>query len=104
VQEGDKPHEAPDQLMKEAFGVLAELETLVSNVNKTNLATQLSDGRTLTQAIARRDTLAQEHALLFWSPRSAVGSANESHVRPAHRTPGHGTPHAASPHADEVPP
>jgi hypothetical protein len=65
VQEGDEPHEAPDQLMKEAFGVLAELETLVSNVNKTNLATQLPDGRTLTQAIARRDTLAQEHALLI---------------------------------------
>ncbi len=35
VQEGDKPHEAPDQLMKEAFGVLAKLETLVSNVNTT---------------------------------------------------------------------
>jgi hypothetical protein len=31
VQEGDKPHEAPDQLMKEAFGALAELETLMSN-------------------------------------------------------------------------
>src|SRR5580698_10155580 len=58
VQEGDEPHEAPDQLMKEAFGVLAELETLVSNVNKTNLATQLPDGRTLT-----RDRLRQRPAV-----------------------------------------
>jgi hypothetical protein len=33
-------------------------------VNKTNLITRLPDGRTLTEAIARRDTLAQEHALL----------------------------------------
>jgi hypothetical protein len=65
VQEGDQPHEAPEQLMKEAFGALAELEKLVSNVNATNLATKLPDGRTLTQAIARRDTLTQEHALLI---------------------------------------
>jgi hypothetical protein len=64
VQEGDKPHEAPDQLLKEAFGALKDLEALVSNVNKTNLTTKLADGRTLTEAIARRDTLAQEHALL----------------------------------------
>ena len=79
-----EPHEVPDQLMKEAFGVLAELETLVSNVNKTNLATQLPDGRTLTQAIARRDTLAQEHALLIAAiglrrrSRSASASARSS--------------------------
>jgi hypothetical protein len=65
VQEGDRPHEQPDQLIKEAFGVLAELEKLISNVNKTNLATRLPDGRTLTEAIARRDTLVQEHALLI---------------------------------------
>jgi hypothetical protein len=65
VQEGDKPHEAPEQLVKEAFGVLAELETLISKVNTTNLATRLPDGRTLTEAIARRDTLSQEHALLL---------------------------------------
>jgi hypothetical protein len=30
VQEGDKPHEAPEQLMKEAFGALKELEALIS--------------------------------------------------------------------------
>jgi hypothetical protein len=65
VQEGDKPHEAPDQLMREAFGALAELETLMSNINRTNLATKLADGRTLTHAIARRDTLTQEHSLLL---------------------------------------
>jgi hypothetical protein len=64
VQEGDKPHEPPEQLVREAFGVLAELEVLISNINKTNLATKLPDGRTLTQAIARRDTLVQEHSLL----------------------------------------
>ena len=48
VQEGDKPHEAPEQLVKEAFGVLAELETLISKVNTTNLATRLPDGRSVS--------------------------------------------------------
>jgi hypothetical protein len=67
VQEGDKPHEAPDVLLKEAFGVLAELEDLISRVNKTNLDVKLPDGRTLTEAIARRDTLVGQHALLVAS-------------------------------------
>jgi hypothetical protein len=64
VQEGEAPHEAPDQLLMEAFGVLAEFETLVSRINKTNLSTALPDGRTLTDAIAHRDVLTQKHALL----------------------------------------
>ena len=64
VQEGEAPHEAPDQLLLEAFGVLSEFETLVSQINKTNLSTKLPDGRTLTDAIAHRDVLAQKHALL----------------------------------------
>jgi hypothetical protein len=64
VQQGDKPHEAPDKLMKEAFGVIGDLETLVAAVNEVNLKAKLPDGRTLTQAIAHRDTLAAEHALL----------------------------------------
>jgi hypothetical protein len=64
VQEGDKPHEAPDKLLLEAFGALADLESLISNVNRTNLRTKLPDGRTLTDAIAQRDTLVQKHALL----------------------------------------
>ena len=65
VQEGDKPHEAPDQLLKEAFAAISELESLVSKINKANLATKLSDGRTLTDAIAYRDTLKQKHAILL---------------------------------------
>jgi hypothetical protein len=65
VQEGNRPHEEPNELLKEAFGVLGELEALVTRINRCNLDTRLPDGRTLTEAIARRDTLAQEHALLI---------------------------------------
>ncbi len=64
VQEGDKPHEDPIKLMKEAFGVLDELEGLVTRINAANQAAKLPDGRTLMEAIARRDTLTQRHSLL----------------------------------------
>lgn len=65
VQEGDQPHEAPDQLLKEAFGSLGELEALIAKINSTNLVCKLADGRTLMEAIARRDTLMAEHSLLL---------------------------------------
>jgi hypothetical protein len=64
VQEGEAPQEAPEELLHEVFGVLGELEDLVSRINRTNLSARLADGRTLTEAIARRDTLAQKHGLL----------------------------------------
>jgi hypothetical protein len=64
VQEGVKPSEDPNELMLEAAGVLADLESLVGQINKTNLTARLADGRTLTEAIARRDHLVQHHALL----------------------------------------
>jgi hypothetical protein len=65
VQEGNAPHEAPDALLLQAFGALGDLETLISNINVANLASKLPDGRTLTQAIARRDTLMAQHSILL---------------------------------------
>jgi hypothetical protein len=64
VQEGDKPHEDPNELLKQAFDVHAELEKLVAEINRTNLSAKLPDGRTLTQAMALRDTLTNDHGLL----------------------------------------
>lgn len=64
VQEGDAPQEDPAKLMKEAVGVLNELEQLVTRINAANQAHKLPDGRTLMQAIARRDTLVQQHSLI----------------------------------------
>jgi hypothetical protein len=64
VQEGEKPHEDPSSLLLEAFGVMEELEALIAKINVTNLKTKLSDGRTLTNAIARRDTLVLQHGTL----------------------------------------
>jgi hypothetical protein len=64
VQHGEKPHEDPAKLMKEAVGVLEELEKLSLAVNTANLRHRLADGRSLAELIARRDTLAQQHSLL----------------------------------------
>ena len=64
VQERDQPHEDPSKLIEEAFSVLKELESLVFRVNQANLKNTLPDGRTLTEAIARRDTLVGQHSLL----------------------------------------
>jgi hypothetical protein len=64
VQEGEVPHEDPQSLLMTAFGVLDQLEELVSRINRTNLAATLPDGRTLTAAIAHRDRLIQAHSLL----------------------------------------
>lgn len=64
VQEGDKPHEDPEKLLTEAIGVISDLEGLVFRINECNLMNKLPDGRSLTEAIARRDALIQQHALL----------------------------------------
>lgn len=69
VQEGDKPKEDPEKLLREAMGVIHDLENLVYRINECNLFSKLSDGRTLTAAIAERDALAQQHALI----QAAIG-------------------------------
>ncbi|MFH2006567.1 MAG: DIP1984 family protein [bacterium] len=64
VQDGDEPHEDPQKLLDEAVSVLSELESLVIRVNQANQQHKLPDGRTLTEAIARRGTLTARHSLL----------------------------------------
>lgn len=56
VQEGEKPAEDPDKLMKELEESLARLEYLIRQINLTN-CTYKVDGRTLTELIAKKDVL-----------------------------------------------
>ena len=60
VQEGEKPAEEPEALLKELNGMLASLENLMTRINLTNSKT-LVDGKTLTELLAHRDCL-------FWVP------------------------------------
>lgn len=64
VQEGEAPHEDPNELLREAAGVIEELERLVTAINVANLRHTLPDGRTLTAAIAHRDALLQKSSIL----------------------------------------
>lgn len=73
VQEGSTPLEDPNALLLEASAVMDELEKLVTSINAANLTHQLPDGRSLTAAIAHRDTLVQRHALL----QAAIGATQK---------------------------
>ena len=57
IQEGDTPVENPEKMLEELDDNLLRLEKLIIRINETNQKTVLSDGRTLTAKIARRDIL-----------------------------------------------
>lgn len=73
TQEGSTPLEDPNVLLSEASIMIEELEKLVTSINIANLAHHLPDGRSLTAAIAHRDSLIQHHALL----QAAIGGTQK---------------------------
>ena len=56
VQEGQKPAEDPNALLKELDALCSRQETLVAAINLTNSRTE-ADGVTMTEMLARRDAL-----------------------------------------------
>ena len=56
VQEGERPPENPQELLRELDGCIAQLEALIGQINLTNCRTEL-EGESLTQLLARRDVL-----------------------------------------------
>lgn len=56
VQEGEKPAEEPEQLLRELDGCVERLEELMAKINRTNCETVV-EGKTLTEMIARKDAL-----------------------------------------------
>ena len=57
VQEGDQPAENPKALLAELEQVSTELEHLIQSINRTNSASELGAGVTLSDALATRDLL-----------------------------------------------
>ena len=57
VQEGDEPLEDPNELMKELHSRLIQLEELMGRINLTNINTKNAEGLSITQLIAKKDTL-----------------------------------------------
>lgn len=56
VQEGEKPAEAPEELIAELDRCSEEMERLITAINLTNSST-VSDGMTVTELIAKKDVL-----------------------------------------------
>jgi hypothetical protein len=76
IQEGTRPSEEPKALLKEMDRLLSELGFLIKRINHTNAMTPFDQGRTLTDALADRDTLNLEHSLLVGLAQSAVVTHN----------------------------
>jgi predicted nucleic acid-binding Zn-ribbon protein len=73
VQEGEKPQEDPQALIRELDAAVERLEKLMADINLTNCRTEVS-GRTLTELIARKDALSVKLA----SYRDIAYEANQN--------------------------
>ena len=72
-QEGEPPPEDPAALLAEGRLVVAEIESLVRRINRTNAATEITLGQTITDAIARRDALKAHRKLVVEIADAASG-------------------------------
>jgi hypothetical protein len=63
VQEGEQPYENPDAILREMRETLDAFRMVIQQINRTNSASRLEDGRTLTDALAERDVLAAEQRI-----------------------------------------
>lgn len=73
VTEGEDAAEDAQALLEQAEGILDRLAEQIAAINATNMATRLTDGRTMTQALADRDTLRGRFALLTEAANAAAG-------------------------------
>jgi hypothetical protein len=71
VQDGDKPDEEPSELLPQALATIAEQEQLMVAIHQANATHLLPDGRSLIQAMMRRNTLVAQHALLVAAGKAA---------------------------------
>ena len=76
VQEGEKPNEDPKAMLAELRSCVTRLEKLIAAINYTNCTVKV-DGVTLTQMIARKDTLRSLKSVL----RAAIEAASQSTYR-----------------------
>ncbi len=69
-QEGEAPAEDARELVAEADRVLAELEDLISRINRTNSATRLDEDMTVSSRALRSHSLRPlESGQSTWAPR-----------------------------------
>lgn len=65
VQEGEKPSESPEDLVKEFKGIEKELTTLIKAINRTNHQSAFNEEMTIAEALVERDALLSQRNLYF---------------------------------------
>ncbi len=86
VQEGEKPAEDPNDLLKELDEDFRRLEWLISRINRTNAAVRTESGDSISDLLARRDCLtsrvgALRNFLTVASTRVRRGTVGEIKIR-----------------------
>jgi hypothetical protein len=64
IQEGERPAEDPQAILRQIEAVAGELQQLVFAINRANLQHRVRTGESLTEALAKRDCLALRHRIL----------------------------------------
>lgn len=64
VQEGERPAEDPNEILKQVATIAGDLYRLVFAINSTNLQSRIASGESITEALAKRDSLALYHRIL----------------------------------------
>ncbi len=80
VQEGETPAEDPTVLFHELDQSLAQLVSLITQINRLNLQTLLPDGSTLTNAITRREMISLRQSVIM-SVIEAASTRSERYSR-----------------------
>lgn len=76
-QEGEEPAEDATALLAQARAVAGEIEGLIVKINRTNAATEIDPGFTITDAIARRDVLALRRKVVVAVADAAAGTGED---------------------------
>ena len=63
-QEGEQPAESAEELLAQGRTLIGELRELARRINRTNSATDLDPGFTLTDALALRDGYAAQYRMV----------------------------------------
>ena len=64
VQEGERPAEDPNEILNQVGQVAGELHRLVFAINTANLQHTIVSGESITEALAKRDSLILHHRVL----------------------------------------
>jgi DNA repair exonuclease SbcCD ATPase subunit len=83
-QEGEQPAENAEELLNQGRRLIGELQDLARRINRTNSATELDRGFTLTDALARRDSYGAQFKLVTAIADAGAGGRGMGWARQLH--------------------